>query len=288
MLIHFNPNHLLAIENENIPQLKAYTYTAGGYTFSGYDEGMIVAHKKDIKIVNLKNLGDGMNVIYLVTEKNRLSTIAGSTTDEAVKLFHGFDEVSGDSYFFVPNVKEQELVDITTKLEKLQKSYTLHKTDKGICVQGKLDDKPVQNIVDQLQFLFDLVVMYGKVESKADELLSLKIQIPLFGQYSKHQETLDQIIQELQSAAYFFKVDKLNNKNGITYQISCNDYEVLELFAHRYEAIAKFKEISKSTFTHEMKEKVINFLETNPEIPNEGKQEVIKAIKTGKIKLLQK
>lgn len=37
MRIEIDKNHLLTIFNENIPQVKEYTYTAGGYTFSDYD-----------------------------------------------------------------------------------------------------------------------------------------------------------------------------------------------------------------------------------------------------------
>jgi hypothetical protein len=64
MKIQFDQNHLLTIENENIPQTKEYTYSAGGYTFSDFDKGVVVLHKKDFKITNLKNLGDNMSVVY--------------------------------------------------------------------------------------------------------------------------------------------------------------------------------------------------------------------------------
>lgn len=69
MRIEIDKNHLLTIFNENIPQVKEYTYTAGGYTFSDYDRGVIVLHKKERKIVNLKNLGDTMSVVYVAPRK---------------------------------------------------------------------------------------------------------------------------------------------------------------------------------------------------------------------------
>jgi hypothetical protein len=65
----------------------------------------------------------------------------------------------------------------------------------------------------------------------------------------------------------------------MVYQISCNDYELLETFAQRYEAVEKFEKISKREFTEEMKIKLIEFIETNPEIPQDGKTEVLKEIK---------
>lgn len=49
-------NKLLTIVNENIPQTKEYTYNVSGYLFSDYDKGIVVLHKKERKIINLKNL----------------------------------------------------------------------------------------------------------------------------------------------------------------------------------------------------------------------------------------
>jgi hypothetical protein len=56
MRIEIDKNNLLTIFNESIPQTKEYTYNVSGYTFSDYDKGIIVLHKKDRKIINLKNL----------------------------------------------------------------------------------------------------------------------------------------------------------------------------------------------------------------------------------------
>lgn len=56
MKIEIDKNHLLTIFNENIPATKEYTYNVSGYIFSDYDKGIIVLHKKERKIINLKNL----------------------------------------------------------------------------------------------------------------------------------------------------------------------------------------------------------------------------------------
>jgi hypothetical protein len=65
MKIQKDNNNLLTIFNENIPQTKEYTYHVSGYTFSDFDKGIIVLHKKEWKIISLKNLGDTMNVVYM-------------------------------------------------------------------------------------------------------------------------------------------------------------------------------------------------------------------------------
>jgi hypothetical protein len=65
MKIQIDQNHLVSIAHPEIPQLKEYTYFAAGWKFSDWDKGMVVLHKKDFKLVNLKHLGDGMQVIYV-------------------------------------------------------------------------------------------------------------------------------------------------------------------------------------------------------------------------------
>jgi hypothetical protein len=89
----------------------------------------------------------------------------------------------------------------------------------------------------------------------------------------------DDLIKTLQKNGIFLKADKLQNKNGIVYQISSNDYELLEIFARWYEPVEKFEKITKRDFTDEMKTKLIEFISTNPEIPQDGKAEVLKQLK---------
>jgi hypothetical protein len=81
-------------------------------------------------------------------------------------------------------------------LQKFPTKCSITKTDKGMIVDGlETTDKPAQ---DALSFLFGLLCMYGKFDSKNGELSSIKIQLPLFGQYLKHQENLDTMMQSLQ------------------------------------------------------------------------------------------
>jgi hypothetical protein len=74
------------------------------------------------------------------------------------------------------------------------------------------------------------------------------------------------------------KADALSTNTGVVYQISSNDWELLEIFAKWWEPIEKFQQISKREFTLEMKKVLLDFLQTSLEIPSEGKEEVIKKI----------
>lgn len=291
MKIQIDANHLLTITNPNIPQTKEYTYAVGWYTFSDYDKWMIILHKKDFKIINLKNLGDGMSVIYSKEDTAYEANFNLSAFEDALRTFQWFDEITGQKYFFIPNLWEKDIQAKNEILKKLSKCE-LKKTEKGVMVELQHETQEMTKNTEQtdtiLSYLFGLVIMYGKLDAKKGELSSIKIQLPLFWQYLNQQEMLDKIVQQLQQEGLFVKADKLANNNGITYQISSNDYELLEILTKWYEPIEKFEQITKSVFTQEMKARLIEFLETNTEIPSEWKAEVMKQIKSGTIKFLMK
>jgi len=49
---------------------------------------MIVLHKKERKIINLKNLGDNMNVVYMKSEKkSEKKTLNTSMFEDALMTF---------------------------------------------------------------------------------------------------------------------------------------------------------------------------------------------------------
>jgi len=136
--------------------------------------------------------------------------------------------------------------------------------------------------------LYGLTLLYGKFEAKGKELLSIKIQIPLFGQYLAYQDKFDVLIGQLSRQGFFLKRDVLETSNGIVYQISSNDWELLEIFAKWHEAIEKFEKITRKEFTEEMKTALIAFLVSDHQIPESGREEVLESIESGVVKFLVK
>lgn len=285
MKIEIDKNNLLTIFNENIPQTKEYTYHVSGYLFSDFDKGMIVLHKKEWKIISLKNLWDNMNVVYYKEWKSKIQNT--QINWEAMKLFQWFDENTGKKYYFIPWIGATQQQEKNNIFKKLWTNYSIEKTEKWMIIQWIEWENTIESIEEILGYIFGLLLIYGKWEGKK-ELNSIKIQIPLSGQYLAHQEFLDNIIQKLQQEWIFIKADKLINNNGMTYQISTNDYELLEVFAKWYEPVEKFEKISKVVFTQGMKSKLIEFITSNPEIPQDGKAEVLKQLEEWTIKLLTK
>lgn len=290
MRIEQDKNNLLTIFDENIPPMKEYTYHVSGYTFSDFDKGVIVLHKKERKIISLKNLWDNMNVVYMKNTGFSVQNtqVGGNKINRAMRLFQWFEEETGNKYYFIPWLGEAQQEEKNNILEKIGAKYHIEKTTKGMIVHEVEEGDKRESLENSLIRIFGLLLIYGKWEKKNKELSSIKIQIPLTGQYLAHIETLDMIKKKLQENGLFLKTDTLPNKNGVIYQISTNDYELLEIWTQWYEAVEKFEKISKREFTQEMKTKLIEFVSTHPEIPQEGKAEVIEQLNTGVIKLLMK
>jgi len=294
MKILIDQSNILTIENPNIPKIKEYTNIASGYKFSDYDKWIIVYHKKEIKIINLKNLWDSMNVFYftkretLVQEHLNQDWFTG-----AFGLFSGFDENSWKKYFFIPRMKESELKPLNENLDKLLIDIWLEKSDKWIVVnQERANNIPVVSFSNETErtnvfsFLFWLVLIYGKIDTKNWEIIWIKIHIPLFGQYIKYKDELDEMIKNLQEDWIFLNNSIVQNGDGIIYQINSSDYELLWSFINFYQSIEKIQKILKQEFTEKAKLDLINFIDTNEQVPEDGKDEVIKMIEDGVMKLL--
>ena len=286
MRIEKDKNNLLTIFNENIPQTKEYTYHASGYTFSDFDKWIIVMHKKELKIINLKNLGDTMSVIYLAPRAEIKEAFDTEGFINGLCLFDGFDETTGKRYYFIPKFVEKDLGIVNKELQVFGIKAEIKKTDNGFFVTGELS--PKWHTGKQLSFLFALVLLYGKLDIKNGELIAVKVHIPLFGQFLKYEELFDTMKKKLTQEGIFISTSVQKNNDGMIYQISCNDYEVLKNFAEYYKTIEKIKKIPKYDLALETKENIIDFIATNKEIPQDGKAEVVKQLKTGTIKLLTK
>lgn len=286
MKIQIDKNNLLTIFNENIPQTKEYTYSAGGYLFSDFDKGILVLHKKEWKIISLKNLWDTMSVCYVTPRAEIQETLDTEWFDNWLWLFDSFNENTWKKQYFIPKFAEKNIRPINEILEKIGIQTRIEKTEKWCMIQW--DIKPKEHRWKYSSFLFALALLYGKMDTKNGELTAVKIHIPLFGQFLKYEEQLDAIKKQLAEKWIFITTSSQKTNDGIIYQINCNDYELLTSWAKWYEPIEKFEKITKREFTQEMKRKLIDFITNNQEIPQEGKSEVLKQIEEWTIKLLTK
>lgn len=286
MNIQIDKNNLLTIFNENILQTKKYTYSAGGYTFSDFDTGIIVLHKKEWKLINLKNLGDNMSVVYTAPREGIETIFDKNSFTNGLCLFDSFDENTGEKYYFIPKFAEKEIEVTNKKLEQLGISAKIEKSEKWCLIIWNLEPKEYSG--KYFSFLFALTLLYGRLDIKNNELITIKVHIPLFWQFLKYEENFDTMKKQLAEEGIFISTSIQKTNDGIIYQISCNDYEILKNVANYTKGIEKIDKIPKHDLTLEYKNQLIEFIQTNPEIPQDGKSEVIKQLQKWTVKLLTK
>jgi len=285
MKITVDDNNILSIENENIPQAKKYTYNVDGYNFSDFDKGIIVYHKKQFKIINLKDLWDKMWVILVWEHDDEYDDMELDleSMESALKLFSGFDENTGEKYYFLYKFGENNMNRLNENLSKLWSKIQLQKTMRWIWIPQ--DDKEL--VYNPISFLFGLFLVFGIFQIKDGDLKAIKAQIHLFGQYTDNTEIIDESIKVLAENWLFIKKNIQNIWDGIVYEITSSDYELLQHFARFYEPIEKWLKISKYDEVENVKKNLIEFIQTNPEIPNEWKDEVVKTLENGMIKIMK-
>ena len=111
MKILIDDNNILSIENPNIPQAKEYSYNVSGYCFSDFDKWIIVYHKKQFKIINLKDLWDKMWVILVGEHDDEYDgmELDLESMESALKIFDWFDENTGEKYYFLYKYGENKM-----------------------------------------------------------------------------------------------------------------------------------------------------------------------------------
>jgi hypothetical protein len=87
--------------------------------------------------------------------------------------------------------------------------------------------------------LFGLALVYGDFNIKNNDLKSVKIQIPLFGKYKENTALIEEVINTLKDNCIFLKINIQDTNDGIVYQITSSDFELLQIFARFYEPIEK-------------------------------------------------
>ena len=171
---------------------------------------MITIHKKEIRIINLKNLGDNMSIIYIKKNSYSNKILDHEAVIHAFCLFESFDENTGQKYYFIPKFQEKNLGNTNIILEKLNIPITIQKTIKGFCIHNTPSTKLQKKY---FSFLFGLSLLYGKLTIKNNELIAIKIHIPLFGQFLKYEEIFNNMQKDLAQEGIFVSTSLQKNND---------------------------------------------------------------------------
>ena len=275
----------LTKQDENLYTGKTYRHNFQWYNFEDENCIFYVWHKKEIKLIESKNLWSTMNVFFIKDVKLDIKELDNNIKNWILKscqIFSAFDEDNGWFYNFLPYFPTKTLEEKNNIFSKLWLNINLSNSSKWILINSSKIDTEDLDVLWQLWFLFWLTLLYWKYENKWDKLSSLKIQLPLFGQFLTIWDDIRDIQRNLQNNWIFIQISENIQWDKHMYEITSNDYELLEIFANLYLPVEKFEQITKREQAQEATEALKAFLS------NEWEKELIDVVSSSCVKILQK
>ena len=293
MLISFDENHLLSIQNPSLAQLKPYHYTLSGWSFSSFDKEIFVYYKRSRKLINFKNLGDGMQVAYLKSDFLPLLSFDKVVLERTLAMFHAFDEESGQKYAFLPSFSKN----IDSFQSKLKQSFgidcLIEKKQWWTFVYGLTKEFAVPDgLAEFLSFVFSLILLYGKFDEKDGEVLGAKAHIPLFWVRNSLEQELIRSFERLAEQGIFISQNLLRNQDKTTLQFSTNDPELLRLFSRWWNESKLIWEQELVTLKFDQKQaeirlQLLDFLDSLDSTQYNNINEIKTQIQSGLLKFLK-
>ncbi|MDD2537392.1 MAG: hypothetical protein PHU61_02785 [Candidatus Absconditabacteria bacterium] len=286
MHISIDEQNLLCCEDSSLHTGKRYQQFFQGFSFQSENKHLFVSHKKTIKLLDLKDLGSGMGVFFCL-KRDVLSEIPLSlaAVQLAAQIFDAWDEEEGKKYYFLPYFPTKEVEEKSQIFTQLKLNISLRKDTKGVLLETEEQEVELESIQEKLSFLFGLTLLWGKFEAKGAQLNAIKFHIPLFGQYLKIQEQLENILEDLQAEGIFLQSSSNNAGGKISYQITSNDYELLEIFAEWYKEIENFSQITKRELALQAVAQLKEFI---GEGNFDNASEIVEVVNTSLVKVLIK
>ena len=272
-------------QDEKLYTGKMYRHNFQWYNFEEENCIFYVWHKKEIKLIESKNLWSTMNVFFLKDDSLKLDGCTDNIKKwifAACNIFSAFDEDNGWFYNFLPYFPTKVVDEKNELFQKLWLNIQLSNSSKWVLIKSDKSNIEDLDIEWKIWFLFGLTILYWKFENKWDKLSAIKIQLPLFGQFLSIWDEIRNIQKNLQNEWIFIQISENIQGDKHTYEITSNDYELLEIFAKLYLPVENFSQITKREQAQEAIETLKTFLE------NEWNNELIQKIDNSCVKLLQK
>ena len=293
MKIAFDHNNILTLIDREIPQHKTYTYVLDNYQIESTDTLLFVYQKRAWKLINLKNLGDGMQVAF--SSKAPISTDSLTFDKDQflnlLSLFQGFNEETWIKYHFLP-FWNWDIVVLKGLLTTLNYPEINIEKTKGWTTISWLKKTFLfpETAEDHLSFLFTLALIYGKFEGKDWNLKSIKIHLPLIWIQAQLEEKLINMCKNLQKIWLFIKRNTDHHAEKKIFQLQINDFELLTLFTSWNSLFKNLPQRNTELISAQntaIKSQLISFIEELqiPEISN--KDEILQTIENQTLKFLK-
>ena len=279
----------LTKQDKQLDTGKTYRHNFQWYNFEEENCIFYVWHKKEIKLIESKNLGSSMNVFFTKDWTLKMDKLTNNIKNwilTSCQIFSAFDEENGWFYNFLPYFPTKAIEEKNQIFSKLWLNILLSNSPKWVLIKNDEWSNKINienlDIEWMIGFLFGLIILYWKFENKWENLSAIKIQLPLFGQFLSIWDEIKNIQKKLQDNGIFIQISENIQWDKHTYEITSNDYELLEIFAKLYLPVENFSQITKREQAQEAIEALKNFLN------KEWENELIEKVDNSCVKLLQK
>lgn len=93
----------------------------------------------------------------------------------------------------------------------------------------------LSDVYELTSVLYGLVLVYGTMDIRKEQLYGIKIHIPLFGSYLSYADYYDEWVHTLANMyGIYIHTQQQKTSYGMSYQMSINDSELLSTLAQWY------------------------------------------------------
>ncbi len=263
-------NNRLLCASQTQEDGKEYTQDIQDYIIKSYDKTLFVSHKKNIKTIQFKEIWERMSAFFITNRSSTLwnepLTLHHTGAMSGLMFYKWYDEERDSNYAFLYKYPTNNVNVLNTQLQLLGVDAHVNTTEKWLIVSSDITKEPLGEKTTDIQaimsYLFVLTLLYGKMDVRASSLMGIKIHMHLFWSYLKEQQVLDTMLYFLQGKGLFLQKSIIESNDGIVYQISSSDYEVLSWFAQLYKSIAKIDKIPTFDKTIQTKNKLVAYIQS--------------------------
>ena len=292
----YNIDHqwLLVQSNASINNTPGKQYTHQSYTgiLHDYDKTILCYHKKQIKQIQRKDLGQKMIIYQFVDNLPHCNLLAWNAYLTALSLFSWFDEETWKKYCYLPHISPQQANTYQHILTKIwydtkatidtYKHFVIAEIHDWHTSIPTLEWALEWNDETIISLLRWLVLVYGKRSMQWETLMWCTITVPLPGTAFWLVETFWKLVDTLHKMSIVVHAS-IPEESDNDFILTIHDAQILEQFAKAYAPLATITKIAKTDLTDYHRSLLIDYLKNQW-----GSDNLIDIISTKKLNLLPK
>ncbi len=245
-MIISDANNILSIW-EQTNTWKEYTRTFFGYPIIAFDHTVLVYHKKEIVQKQWKDVGAGQSVLQI--------------QNSAFKTHNDFNKWLARIWFdilYKYDAEKWETINIAKPDNTiLALADNLFGTSRTALVMPSYDNCLSHGAIQS--FLFGIAIAHGKWTIKNEELLPIKITVPLTSSLLGKKEFFEKMTHALHVLQITHSVQYVQTGTYEVMQLTLHDAALLQQFSQWLNPIVKIAKISTLDYTEKVYQTLVKY-----------------------------